>query len=357
MLSVMITGCQASASTSEETEKEEAVAEDTSENGETSEEAYTEEDEPVSEKADSENDGGPFTSDTDEGGKETGSEGVSEPDETDGAALMNDFAEGRGTIVIPDTYMNCSNLINMDFGSLAEEMDLEGFLSVMGSDPELEEPLENFELKKISYGSIDVTDVPGDWYCMTMDISTDSDGTCYFIVQASDGELKLRCSGESVYRTSCFVNQYGVLTTGGSAGAGSYVEGMYVADGEGKYFEISYSDSCCPGWDFYEGDNSDLAINNVMHTILDNDQIADEQKSDFVVTQYLADGNYYYVPEITDEDELEYFNSLAYEAGAETYTTDEFSKVINALCESCGITLDQLNDETLFEVEYERNNN
>ncbi|MCR4891202.1 MAG: hypothetical protein K5989_03325 [Lachnospiraceae bacterium] len=275
-------------------------------------------------------------------------------EDTETADPVRAFLDGEKNITVKDSYYNGQNYTNGKFekGKTYSYEELKGKFSY---DETLQEA-GDVSPTAAAYGKLDVSRAPGDWYCMELtflDEGGQTPGSTYFILQALDDELYLCCSAESYYRQYGAVNKYGIASTGGSGGAGLHIDTYYAPDTEGDCQLIFNKSTNYYQYDFYEGENSDLPMNQVMNGM--GAFISEEggDISQFYGIQTQIDGKYYYTAVGETPEIQKKFEELAREQGAELTSEKEVEALVEKKIEQMAITTDMLTSTEAYSLDYQ----
>lgn len=218
---------------------------------------------------------------------------------------------------------------------------------------------EDFYCESLAYGPLEVTNNPGDWFCMTVVLINENDScpeTEYVIWCETEDELIFKGFVEDYYRVSAAVYSNGEATYGGSAGAGEHIFSYYGIDSKGDFREICTETGCYSGWDhfeYYSEDEytSDLPVNTLMRKF--GEQATDRMYDSLCMMQVRIGYDYYYWPEIDDYEKTEELvNSLSKELGVEFTPYEEVMRLEKEAFENEGINHHELRDTDYVEMIY-----
>ncbi len=255
-----------------------------------------------------------------------------EQDAADGA-IMADFVNGEGSFTVKESFMGESNMCGVDYRK-GQSYNYDQMLDVLLNGGYLEKvPVLNW----YSYGLLEVPYAPGQWYSMEVGVNCEGEyATQKLLFQELDDKLYLCAAVEDYYRVSAGINRYGVVSNGGSGGAGLYGMQYYVPDPNGDIREAYIMMEAWYGFSLYEEDDYDPRINRAIEEYV---PLLDDN-NDFYVRQYEIDGMYYYVPIDLGTGDVEEFVSIAEKYDVDTVTQELVDEVIERKFETLGIEMD-----------------
>ncbi len=265
-----------------------------------------------------------------------GSEALDEP--MSGDELMASFAAGELTAIVKDTYLNKIDYNDGNF-TAGEAMDVAAIQQHLGVG------MMGVNWVSVSYGKVEVSQAAGDWYVLDMGFDAGESmgtGRDQFLIQIEEGSLEIVMGIEEFYRGFGGYNKYGIANDGGSGGAGLFSENYYTVDANGDAQCVYESEVSSGGWDLWEGENPNEAVNTALGNAYTKTNDAGLDVADVCIEQRHIGDQYYYILRSENEKVTEIMKACCEEGKVTLTSAEDADALVASRCSTLGITTEQL---------------